>query len=176
MLDLGNLQFNSGTRSPRGPNGSEQLRQAVNWTRQASATLDQLRDEFPGTPLYHYEAANSHNSLANALVAVGEFDASKVEFDRANEILDGLALKFPEYEAEVSEFQSLRGVVFGSLAAFHFQIKKEPQAALVLVEKAMEHQQTAVRLAPSNPVFAQRLAEHQAYRASIQGALEAAGR
>jgi len=164
MKDLANLLL----EIPAPPKSTEtqvaeRHGQAVEWARKASARLSELSRDFQGIPLYQYELASSLNSLANALVEIGDFSTARGELDHANNVLDELARSFPEYAANVAEYQSLRGFVYGSLAAFECQINKDPTAAQTCVERAIEHQRQATILAPDNPKYSEMLKRHQKY-------------
>jgi tetratricopeptide (TPR) repeat protein len=141
--------------------------EAVDWTRFANLKLSDLCMKFPGIRDYWFELANAHNSLANALAGLGQYDEAKEQFDDADLALEQLARNFPEVPGTEAEYQSRKGMIQGCLGFIEFQIHKDPQSAKPYLESAIQHQREATRLGPGNPVFFEKLAQHQQYFAPI---------
>jgi tetratricopeptide (TPR) repeat protein len=154
MVDLGNLCMD------------RDVEEGHRWTSRANAVFHQLCDNFRGIPLYRYELANSHSSVANALARLNKLADARRQFDQANAALDQLAADFPNYPLAVAEFSSLKGRVLGGVGWLQSG-DGDLAASQTSVESAIAHQSRAVELAPDNPEFVKLLGAHYNFLAVI---------
>jgi hypothetical protein len=144
------------------------LQEARDCFEQANARLSELRDNFPGIPLYRYELANSQNNLARVLFGLGEHALARKELEFATVELNQLAAKFQEHSSEVADCHSLQGNVLGGRAALALQMDKDPQEAHRLVTLAIQCQTEALKISPNNANYADRLKQHEAFLSQIE--------
>ena len=161
MVDLANFFL---TEAPHG------VEQALELTSEARDRFLRLQDDFPGIPIYQYELANAHSSLAIACAMLNRTDDARTEFDQASRALDELANGFPDYTETVPKHASLKGRVLGGVGYLQTLAGKW-EAARGSINQAIACQQKAVRLSPENPDFVEYLSEHHAFLASILGEL-----
>ena len=156
LIDLGNFLTTD----------AKDARAGLDITLQANKGFRVLCDEFPGFPLYRYELANSHNSLAVAMAGLKRFDDAKVEFHNASQVLDKMLRDFPDYALDMPEYQSLKGRVLGGLGYLH-SLGEELKTAENLVDQAIQCQQEAADRSPENPQFLSYLSQHHSFRADV---------
>ncbi|QDV45741.1 Serine/threonine-protein kinase PknB [Stieleria neptunia] len=137
----------------------------------AAKRFDRLTEDFPGIPIYLYEAANARNSLAGILAMMGESPASMTEFRRAESQLEQLQVEFPEFAQTEAKFHSLWGRVCGGIGFLHSQ-NGDWQSARDFVADAIDHQQAALQRQPKNPEFAAFLEQHRSFQVTVQNRLE----
>ncbi len=139
---------------------------ALELTTDANTQFQVLRENFPGIPLYRYELANSHSSLAIALAMLERPDDARGHFNDAHDALAELGNDFPDYVETVPEYHSLKGRVLGGLGYLD-SLAENLDEARKSIEQAIECQREATRLAPENPEFTDFLSQHHAFLATI---------
>lgn len=146
--------------------GKDGVDQSIALTKDAASQFSRLCDDFPGIPLYRYELANAHNSAAVALATSNQPESAAEQFDKARTILVGLQNEAPSIAASDARYSSLFGRVLGGLG-FLKTIQNDWDGARRLVEQAIEYQQNAVELHPSNPEYASFLSQHRGFLEQI---------
>lgn len=116
----------------------------------------QLLARWPDQPTYRRDLVLSYNHLGLSLSKNHELAAAQTAFDQALAIGRPLATRF----ADDAETQSMLGGVLNNLG-FLCQQLGDPQAASDAYQEAVEHQSTAVRLAPEVKRYRQYLKKHQ---------------
>ncbi|MEZ6152609.1 MAG: tetratricopeptide repeat protein [Pirellulaceae bacterium] len=129
---------------------------AVDTFRRAIEIGRQLLARWPDQPTYRRDLVLSYNHLGLSLSKTHELAAAQTAFDQALVIGRPLATRF----ADDAETQSMLGGVLNNLG-FLCQQLGDPQAASDAYQEAVEHQSTAVRLAPEVKRYRQYLKKHQ---------------
>ena len=145
---------------------TEGKQKALRLTNLAVKRLAELREDFPGIPLYGYEHANAMNSSAGALALIGKEDEAMKVYQRAGAILDELESTFPEFTATEAKFDSLKARILGGTGFLHSR-SGDWHRARQDVQRAVEYQQSAVDLQPDNPEFVDFLSQHRGFFATV---------
>lgn len=152
-------------------NVPDEKESARDHTRSAARQFERLTEDFPGIPMYLYEAANARNSLAGTLAMMGELSASMTEFQVAESQLEQLQVEFSEFSETEAKFHSLWGRICGGIGFLHSQ-NGDWQSAWDFVADAIDHQQAALKRQPKNPEFAAFLEQHRSFKSTVRKQLE----
>lgn len=129
---------------------------AVDTFQRAIEIGRQLLARWPDQPTYRRDLVLSYNHLGLSLSKTRKLAAAQDAFDQALVIGRPLATRF----ADDAETQSMLGGVLNNLG-FLCQQLGDPQAARDAYQEAVEHQLTAVRLAPEVKRYREYLKKHQ---------------
>jgi tetratricopeptide (TPR) repeat protein len=126
--------------------------------RRAIDLLSKLTDDYPLILRYQYELANAYNSLAELNARVGKISDAGQNWDAARDHCAALVKANPNHH----EYQSLLGVVLGG-QAWTAKGQNEFPRARKLVQEAISHQKSAIRLNPKNSAYRARLSAHERF-------------
>jgi serine/threonine protein kinase/Flp pilus assembly protein TadD len=143
------------------------LLEAGGRAREAEAPLRQaqaLYEKLPGAPAdLRNELAGNHHTLARVLSATGRAPEARQAYQRAAGLWERLAADFPR---EASHQSNLGGALAG--LAHLLNAQKEWAKARPLAERAIRHQQAALRLGPRGPFYRRLLRDHYLVLARAQ--------
>jgi tetratricopeptide (TPR) repeat protein len=121
---------------------------------QALALQQRLTEDFPRVPAYRQELAHTHNNIGMLLARRRSGDAEQA-YRRALDLQQRLVDESPGVPALLNEL----GRTSANLAELLLQ-QDRPAEARELAERAVRHQQAALKLLPRNSAYARHLAHH----------------
>jgi tetratricopeptide (TPR) repeat protein len=134
--------------------GLGKLDEAVAAHREACKTSEALVTKFPSIPKYRSLLGGSLTNLGLALEELGQRDEAERVHIQAIEIKEKLVAEHPENSNDESEL----GASLNNRAMAI--IKKNPAAAVRLLQKALAHQRAALAVEPENPTYRGFLRNH----------------
>jgi tetratricopeptide (TPR) repeat protein len=134
---------------------ARQFQKAEAAYRQVQALLQKLAAKYPSVAEYRHRLAGSQFALGMALAATGRIPEAEKEYRQALSLWEKLAADFPKNP----EFQSNLGSALASVA-WLLGSQKEWAQARPLLERAIHHQQTALKRNPKHPTYRRLLRAH----------------
>jgi len=123
---------------------------------QAIDLQEKLVHDFPSVPVYRRSLARSHNSLGILLLKAGRFQEAAKSSHQAVLVREELANRF----SNVPDYQSEFGAALHNLAGVVCRDEARVLEARQLIERAILHQQAALKANPKHPRYRQFLANH----------------
>jgi hypothetical protein len=130
--------------------------QAVDYFHEATTTMEKLVKQDPGNLRFRLEYAAAINSLGQAQRITGAKEQAKNSFEKSVISLENIC----SMQSQPTALSNL-ATALHDLANIAIDDHK-PQEARALIERAILTQRTALKNAPDNPVFEQRLKDLQA--------------
>jgi serine/threonine protein kinase/tetratricopeptide (TPR) repeat protein len=130
--------------------------QAVDYFHEATTTMEKLVNQDPGNLRFRLEYAAAINSLGQAQLITGAKEQAKSSFEKSVLSLENIC----SMQSQPTALSNL-ATALHDLANIAIDDHK-PQDARALLQRAILTQRTALINAPDNPVFQQRLKDHQA--------------
>jgi tetratricopeptide (TPR) repeat protein len=138
------------------------LAEATSSFQESTRVLRGLSRDYPNVPEYRIQLANGLNGLGAAHQVAGEHDAAQTAFEQARDQF--LEILGDGYDS--GDVRSRLGLTLANLALL--KSRDAPNEKVTLLQKAVEHQQLALKMIPASTTISGYLRSHRRALARAQ--------